>query len=110
MGFLREGPRTGRSTAQWPSLCKDVTSTSRSVKGISSTARDQLGQNAFLVLEHSGGPKGLGQVLGFDAGATTRTVIATGIDDPTSLSIDELTGRLFISSRGDGVIYSVPLP
>jgi len=37
-------------------------------------------------------------------------VLATGLNDPTSLAIDEATRRLFIYSRGDGVIYSAPLP
>jgi hypothetical protein len=37
-------------------------------------------------------------------------VLATGLNDPKSLAIDEATRRLFVYSGGDGVIYSASLP
>jgi hypothetical protein len=77
---------------------------------VDAIARNKTGENAFLVLEHSGGPGGLGQVVGIDSNRTTRAVIATGLNDATSLSFDETIGRLYISSRGDGLIYSLTPP
>lgn len=72
-------------------------------------SRLKMGQFNFLVLENKGDPEGLGQVLSVDSSGTKRTVLTNGLNDPTSLALDELTSRLFIYSRGDGVIYSVPL-
>jgi hypothetical protein len=44
-----------------------------------------------------------------DSSGASR-IVANGLNDPARLAIDEFTGRLFIYSRGDGVIYSVLLP
>jgi hypothetical protein len=75
---------------------------------VDAVSRLKSGLFHFLVLENSGGPQGLGQIIDQDQRGN-RTVLTKGLNDPTSLAIDEGTGRLFVYSRGDGVIYSVPL-
>lgn len=73
-------------------------------------ARNNGGATTFFVLEANAAADGTGQVLSIDSTGTRRTVLANELNDPTSLAIDEFTGRLFIHSRGDGLIYTVPLP
>jgi hypothetical protein len=65
----------------------------------------------LFVLENNaanGQPRS-GRVLVFDVDAPLGREIATGLNDPIGLAIDETNGRLLISSRGDGLILFVPL-
>lgn len=64
--------------------------------------------SAFFVLENKVDAQGLGAVLRIDAAGAT-TVVASSLNDPVSLATDEAAGRLYVYSRGDGVIYTVPL-
>lgn len=66
----------------------------------------------LFVLENSAanGQPGTGRVLVVDVDAPLGREVATGLNDPVSLAIDETNGRLLISSRGDGLILFVPLP
>jgi hypothetical protein len=68
------------------------------------------GRGQFIALENSVGGQGLGQVLLLDASGTPTAVLASGLNDPTSLTLDEANDRALVFARGDGVIYSIPLP
>lgn len=75
---------------------------------LTSTVDAVASKGSILVLENSGDWQGLGQLLSIDSNGSA-TVLANGLNDPTSLAIDDFTGRIFFFSRGDGVIYSLPL-
>ncbi|SPE42073.1 exported hypothetical protein [Candidatus Sulfopaludibacter sp. SbA3] len=86
---------------------------SRSVAGQLNSAVDAVSgcySGTVLVLENNGDPQGLGQLLAVSSDGTPARVLANGLNDPTNVWIDEFTGRVFIFSRGDGVVYTVPLP
>ena len=66
----------------------------------------------LFVLENNSanGQRGTGRVLAFDVDAPFGRELATGLNDPIGLAVDETNRRLLISDRGDGLIYFIPLP
>ena len=79
---------------------------------VDAVALETGGHTRLFVLENSAGtgqPR-TGRVLLFDVNAPVSRELASGLNDPVSLAIDETNGRLLISSRGDGLILFVPLP
>jgi hypothetical protein len=79
---------------------------------LDAVARETARGIQLFVLENSAadGQPGTGRVLVFDIDAPLGREVATGLNDPVSLAIDETNRRLLISSRGDGLILFVPLP
>ena len=78
---------------------------------VDAVSRETARGTQIFVLEKSAanGQPGTGRVLLFDIDAPSGRQVATGLNDPISLAIDEANGRLLISSRGDGLILYVPL-
>jgi hypothetical protein len=88
-----------------------VAGTSRLLAGSLTAAVDAVSafsSSVVFVLENTGDPQGLGQVLAVNAAGVVTGTLTDGLNDPTSIWVDEFTGRLFVYSRGDGVVYSVP--
>ena len=79
---------------------------------VDAVARETAGGIQLFVLENSAanGQPGTGRVLVFDVDAPFGREVATGLNDPVNLAIDETNRRLLISSRGDGLILFAPLP
>jgi hypothetical protein len=79
---------------------------------LDAVARETARGIQLFVLENSAanGQPGTGRVLVFDVDAPFGREVATGLNDPVSLAIDETNRRLLISSRGDGLILFAALP
>jgi hypothetical protein len=79
---------------------------------VDAVARETARGIQVFVVENSAanGQPRTGRVLVFDVDAPSGREVATGLNDPVSLAIDETNRRLLISSRGDGLIFFVPLP
>ena len=99
----------GRVNSVW--VVNPITADSRVLTGGLSSVVDAIALHAsektsVYVLENSADEQGLGQLVLVDS-TGPKSVLVNALNDPASLSIDEATGRLFIYSRGDGVIYSI---
>jgi len=90
------------STGGFQTLIGNLTS------AVDAVPLSQPGQNTVFVLENSADPQGLGQVLVYNQ-INSGTVLVNGINNPTSVVLDQLAGGLLIYSRGDGIVYSSPL-
>ena len=101
------GAQPGTSSV-W--LLDPIAGASHLLAGNLDSAVDAIARGGTLfVLQNSTGPQGLGRLITVNAGGAIGSVLADGLNDPTTLAIDDFTGRLFFFSRGDGVIYDLPL-
>lgn len=64
----------------------------------------------FFVLEYSGNlTQGAPGDLRYYT-LKSREVLASGLNTPSSMAIDETSGSIFITDRGDGTVLRIPLP
>jgi hypothetical protein len=66
----------------------------------------------LFVLEQraASGQRLTGRVLLIDVDSPNGRELVTGLNDPIGLAVDETNHRLLVSSRGDFLIFFVPLP